>query len=261
MNTKSFQSDGYLSVRGVIEESIICQCKKELPALFSVPAYYEKSTTVRSVFEKSPDKFRSDISLEDIPEAEIFIGSSPLEYSGIFCELVCAENIWKLASSCLDVPLDALVLNYVQGIRKAPCFSPKISWHRDYGNNYISTENSCDMLRVFIPLQKYRHSCGETVVVPGSHCVTDMKALEKKGLEPSVFNSVSVNLEIGSGDLLAIHSKTIHGSELNETKHYRDQLVVQLAVKGVSYHTQLSKDSSEPYHMSVFTEICEGPVT
>jgi len=256
MNTNSFQSEGYASVYGLLDSSLILQCKEELPSLFDAPTYYENSVTVRSVFESSPEKFRSNISLKDIPESEIFIGPSPLALSKAFRELVSEENLWLFASACLDVALDDLVLNYSQVIRKAPFFSPRINWHRDYGNSHISTQNSCDMVRVLIPLQEYVNSYGVTAVVPKSHLVTDKVAMEKMILEPRICEKVCVNVEIGCGDVLAINSKTIHGSETNETVHYRDQLVIQLAVGGAKYYTELDVANTEPYYLSSRLEIC-----
>ena len=256
MNTESFQSEGHATVLGSLDASLLLKCKEEVSNLFNVPSYRERSVTVRSVFERSPEKFSPYILLEDIPESEIFIGPSPHGHSRVFRTLVCEQLVWQFASKCLDVPLEKLVLNYSQIIRKAPSCSPRVSWHRDFGNNHISTQNSCHMVRILIPLQKYSSLSGETAVVPKSHFITDKEALGKNRLDSSKCKSDSVNLGIGSGDMLAINSKSIHGSEINETSNYRDQLVVQFAVEGVEYYKSLGAVNSEPYYLSTRSEIC-----
>lgn len=112
------------------------------------------------------------------------------------------------------------------------------------------------MIRFLIPLQCYQENSGVTEVVPGSHQIGDEIALEECGTKLIASKESSVNVKAGLGDILAIHSKTIHGSAINKSIYRRNQLVVQLAVSSAEYRSNIESCRTEPYYLSGRAKIC-----
>ena len=81
-------------------------------------------------------------------------------------------------------------------------------------------------------MQKVSVSNGGTGAVPGSHLISDAEALEREGIPESDMGSIYPVL--GSGDVLAIHSKTIHGGGPNRSRRNRDLLAIQFGIRGVA---------------------------
>ncbi len=235
MSEHSFEKNGYVPAKGLIDKSLLKKCKLEFARLIAEPAYIKQAMMLRSLFKQSPDKFSHEVSIDSIPSTEIYIGHSPIEFSTHFRELITSEQLWGLAADCLKVDVSALVLNLVQIIRKPARIGPRLSWHRDFANKYISTIHANDMIRILMPLQDYVDACGATAVIPASHHVQDMAVINKLAIDESICEQNSRIIPLFAGDVLALHAKLIHGGGFNTSDIDRDQLVIQLAKKGADY--------------------------
>lgn len=116
MSNDKFDSEGYAVASTALNISLISRCVEAMPELLTSTVYSKKAIYLRSVFEKSPEKFGGGVSLQDISENEIFIWPSPLELSGSFRQLVSNNSIWEFGAECLGISADNLVLNYTQVI-------------------------------------------------------------------------------------------------------------------------------------------------
>jgi len=246
----TFNIDGYAIGKEIIDVNLVKQCKLELASIISQSNYINKATTLHSVYEQWPDKFSDEVSVDSIPNNEIYIGTSPLGLSENFQQLITNEKLWGFASDCLKVDSSNLVLNLVQLIRKPARIGPKLSWHRDFANKYVSTDNANNMIRILVPLQAYVESCGATAVIPSSHNVHDIEVINGLTIDKMRCEQESRIIPLNAGDLLAIHSKAIHGSSFNTSSIDRDQIVIQLAVKNANYLYQEEAKKLEPFFLS-----------
>jgi hypothetical protein len=164
----------------------------------------------------------------DVLKSEPYILGNLIGLDPAFCDFLSDDALWHLAARLLQVDTAEVVYHYAQVIRKPALVGPALSWHRDYANSYVSTDGP-HFIRLLIPLQESAEENGGTCVVPKSHAISDEEALRREGMEENGDGSVCPHLS--SGDVLAIHSKLVHGGNPNRSKRDRDVLAVQFAVQ------------------------------
>jgi hypothetical protein len=146
-----------------------------------------------------------------------------------FRRFLSHDGLWTLSARLLEVPADHVVYHYGQVLRKPAHIGPALGWHRDYGNTYISTDGPF-FVRLLVPLQRMSAGNGGTGVVPGSHVIDDEAARASEGAPQS--DEGAVYPVLAPGDVLAIHSKVVHGGRPNRTSRNRDLAAVQFGVRG-----------------------------
>jgi hypothetical protein len=137
------------------------------------------------------------------------------------------ESFWTLAADLLGAPLETVVYHYSSVVRKPALVGPSLSYHRDYGNNYICTALP-QFVRLLVPLQQMSGETGGTGVIARSHLIEDVEALERVGAPES--SDAAFYPTLNPGDVLAIHAKTLHGGGTNRSSIDRDLLTIQFGV-------------------------------
>lgn len=169
-------------------------------------------------------------AIEGIP---FIIGELP-KFSDSIRAFLCREELWAMASDLLKS--DHVVYHFANVTRKPAFVGPNISWHRDYPNAYICTQDSARFFRALIPLETMNRENGCTEVIPGTHRLSDETALRLYREKRQDFDTrEAIPLTSNPGDVLAIHPKIVHGGKENRSHRDRDLIVVQFGVATGAY--------------------------
>jgi ectoine hydroxylase-related dioxygenase (phytanoyl-CoA dioxygenase family) len=225
----SFEHDGYEVFRGVVDQNSMAEVAL---AVHKACVLFRESEAQRSAgislseyMEQHPDR-NPGVTREGLADEPYILGNlAALDVR--FRRLIVQESLWQLAASLLSVQFADVVYHYAQVVRKPGRIGPALSWHRDYGNTYISTDGPY-FVRLLIPVQGMGQENGGTGVVSRSNLISE--GLLGEGNQESGFGAVYPSLS--SGDVLALHSKTVHGGGTNRSATDRDLLAIQFGVLG-----------------------------
>ncbi len=162
--------------------------------------------------------------LQDIP---FLIGELPAFSEGLK-EFVLHQPLWDIAKDILGS--DEVVYHFSNVTRKPAYVGPKINWHRDYPNRYICPQASSHFFRVLIPLEGMNEENACTEIIPRSHEITDVEAIQQEKLR-NFDTSASIPLETQIGDMVIIHPKLLHGGRENRSMRGRTLVVIQFGAK------------------------------
>ena len=144
-----------------------------------------------------------------------------------FRRFLSRPHLWEIVAMLLGSSPDSLVYHYSQIVRKPAFVGASLSWHRDYANTYISTVGPY-FVRLLIPLEDMAEANGGTGVVPRSHMIGDKEAMSREGREED--GAGAIYPRVAAGDVLAIHSKLIHGGGPNRSNQDRQILALQFGL-------------------------------
>ena len=136
-----------------------------------------------------------------------------------------------LAAQLLETDGDEVVYHFSSINRKPAMIGPGVGWHRDYANEYVSTAGPF-FVRLMVPLDLMCEENAGIGVVPGSHTISDQDASSGRSVEQEPEHAIYPNLI--PGDVLAIHSKLVHGGGPNRSGRDRQVLVVQFGRRGAA---------------------------
>lgn len=156
--------------------------------------------------------------LADIP----FLLSGLPVLSEALAALILHPPLWQAAAEILES--DAVIYHFSNVTRKPPHIGPNIAWHRDYPNEFICPRRSDHFFRILIPLEPMDESNGCTLVLPGTHHLTDEAALTQP---KEADYSQAAPLILQPGDAAAIHPKLLHGGRENRSERERNLIVLQ----------------------------------
>lgn len=163
-----------------------------------------------------------------LEKTPFLLGNLPL-LSPLFARLIASENLWAAATEVLES--DRVVYHFSNVTRKPARIGPNMSWHRDYPNKGLCPRKSA-FFRALIPLEGMSEENGCTLVIPGSHCLSDEQAIEADEKKERGFDfSKATPLHLAPGDMAAIHAKVVHGGGVNRSNRERNVIVVQLGVE------------------------------
>ncbi|NEO82405.1 phytanoyl-CoA dioxygenase family protein [Moorena sp. SIO4G3] len=122
---------------------------------------------------------------------------------------------------------------YSKIVKKRPHSKGSIEWHQDYGSWYYDTFLFSDMLSVFFAVNEHSIKNGCVKVIKKSHLVNRIDHIvrgEALVADPirikQILQKLEVfNVEMKPGDVMFIHSNTIHSSNPNNTDNSRINLV------------------------------------
>lgn len=166
----------------------------------------------------------------DVP----FILSELPRFSPAFAQLICNDVLWELAREILQT--DSVVYHFSNVTRKPAYVGPNLSWHRDYPNEFICPKVAAKFFRMLIPLEAMVAENGCTAVIPGTHLVPDEEARNRKrdkNVDFSIDAAVDLNAE--PGDVIALHSKVVHGGKENRSPLDRNLIVIQFGIETDDY--------------------------
>jgi ectoine hydroxylase-related dioxygenase (phytanoyl-CoA dioxygenase family) len=190
----SFEHDGYEVFRGVVDQNSMAEVAL---AVHKACVLFRESEAQRSAgislseyMEQHPDR-NPGVTREGLADEPYILGNlAALDVR--FRRLIVQESLWQLAASLLSVQFADVVYHYAQVVRKPGRIGPALSWHRDYGNTYISTDGPY-FVRLLIPVQGMGQENGGTGVVSRSNPslkVCSEKAIKRVDSAPSTLRSV-----------------------------------------------------------------------
>lgn len=242
---------GYKVSRQTIDKNLIQECQDILPMILTDKKYIDTGVTFHNLFKSKADRF-PDIDLNAINKNDLFIISNPCDDYLEVRNILLSDTLWSFAASCLGQPVDNISFSFMNITRKPAKYGPSINWHRDFANKMTSTTSSSDMLRVIIPLESYEENNGAAAIVPDSHLLDDNIVLDDVRIDTEYCNANNKSIRLIPGNMLAIHSKLIHGGGVNRSSMERNNLIFQFVKKG-SEHMYENKD--EPFHNLGLNEI------
>jgi ectoine hydroxylase-related dioxygenase (phytanoyl-CoA dioxygenase family) len=168
-----------------------------------------------------------------IPETQTeripFIISELPKFSDFFRKFILHSALWDIAKNVLQS--DSIVYHFSNITRKPAYIGPNLSWHRDYPNQFICPTDSRHFFRALIPLGSMNSQNGCTQVIANTHFISDLKAQKIKISKEKDFDPEwALDLKADPGDVIAIHSKLVHGGRENRSSEDRDLLVVQFGI-------------------------------
>lgn len=170
----------------------------------------------------------------EIEQVPFIVGGLPA-LSPVFASFLLQEPLWAAAQECLGSK--EIVYHFSNVTRKPARIGPNFSWHRDYGNAYLSPTDSGKFFRALIPFEPMDEENGCTMGLPGTHLVTDEVALAERPKKADDLQGHEgiIPFILQPGDLLAIHSKLVHGGKENRSSRERNLMVVQFGIKTEDY--------------------------
>jgi len=163
----------------------------------------------------------------DVLTEEPFLITELPAISEVYANLILSEEIWAIAAQVLE--LDEIVYHYSNITRKPARIGPNMAWHRDFPNGYICPRESRFFFRALIPLESMNEENGCTVVLPGTHRITDEEAVDKNRKRDFDLTS-ALPLCLKAGDVATIHSKVVHGGRENRSNFDRNLLIIQFGI-------------------------------
>jgi hypothetical protein len=148
-----------------------------------------------------------------------------------FRRFLSRESLWNVAAHLLEIDATEVVYHCSSVNRKPAKVGPGVGWHRDFTNEYISTIGPF-FIRLMIALDPMNEDNAGIGFVPGSHSISDDEVVQRGNLQESNEGAFYPNL--APGDMLAIHSKLIHGGGPNRSHCDRQLMVIQFGKQGAT---------------------------
>jgi len=224
---KSYTRDGYAIVPRVFSPQECRAIRDELDRL-------GKTISVRpDAFIRVADlsvKQRAGVSRKDAGEAIFSIGNLP-DYSARVAEFIADLRIVQLVGAALAGRAGSakLAYHYSNLSAKPPRVGPRINWHRDFPNRYISTHRS-RFCRAMVCLDGMTRANGPTAFQIGSHKISDARAkrdTNRKYMRQPYRSRLAL---CPPGSVILIHPKVRHGGGPNRSADPRRNIIVQWGV-------------------------------
>jgi hypothetical protein len=229
-----FSRDGFELIPAVFDETSLDQLRRSVASVCGKYRCDEDAVVASGVslaaYTRAHPERNPGVDPSSLESEPYILGNLAAQDVGIW-EFLAQRDLWVLAAQLLTAELDEVVYHSAQVLRKPARIGPALSWHRDYGNTYISTDGPF-FVRLLVPLQAMRQENGGTGVVPGSHLISDAEALARSDFAES--RDGAEFPMVRAGDVLALHSKVIHGGGTNRSEEDRDLLAVQFGRKAAS---------------------------
>ncbi len=175
-----------------------------------------------------PERRNPGVDVSLLAKTPFILGDLPA-LSPVFTRLIASESLWAAAAEVLES--DRIVYHSSNATRKPAYIGPNMSWHRDYPNEGLCPRKS-EFFRALIPLEGMDEENGCTLVIPGTHCVSDERAIEANKEKPWDLDlDRAISLNLAPGDTAAIHSKVVHGGGVNRSSRERNLIVIQLGIE------------------------------
>jgi ectoine hydroxylase-related dioxygenase (phytanoyl-CoA dioxygenase family) len=224
-----FERHGFVVVPGVFDAKSVSGVREAVDVAcerFRRGEDVVRSTglSLSSYIEKFPDRSPgvSPVGLGDEP----YILGTVAAIGGRVKGLLDRDEMWQLAATLLRVDGSRVVYHYAQIVRNPARVGPALGWHRDFQNEYVSTEGA-EFVRLLVPLSSMSRSNGGTGVVSGSHLVSD----EAVPPDPSTLRRRTQYPSCVPGDVLALHPKVLHTRAKNRSDRDRDVLAAQFGCR------------------------------
>ncbi|KAK3088446.1 hypothetical protein FSP39_019307 [Pinctada imbricata] len=207
---KEFDQNGYIIIRGLLDE--------------------EEINSVKKVIEH-PDVLKFQYGRPDLhgKEPKLILWQHP---GNDVTGMVARSD--KVASTCEKL-LDGEVYHYhTKLVTKEPYIGGTFEWHQDYGYWYKYGCLYPDMMTVFIAVDKCKKENGCLQVLKGSHkCgrIEHLIVAEQTGADADRVNAIEqvcprVHVELEAGDALFFHCNVLHTSGDNISDNIRRALVI-----------------------------------
>lgn len=214
----AYERDGYAVVPRVFSSSECTVLREELERI----ATAQTTVDVLRVADLST-KQRAGISKAQAGAAIFIIGDLPTT-GKLLAELVAHRLLVRIASAALGNAL--LRYHYSNLTVKAPHVGPRINWHRDFPNRFI-TMHRARFCRLMICLDGMTKFNGPTAFQPGSHRVSDARARREHSRKWPRRVRRERPVLCPPGSVVVIHPKVRHGGAANRSNLPRRNIIVQ----------------------------------
>jgi hypothetical protein len=223
----SFVQDGYEIFANFIDVETIRRIKeataRACQRFRDGDAYCLRGSVALGDYTRSRPYRNPGVSAATVDREPYIIGN--LAGLGInFRRFLSQKSLWNLAAQLLATHPDDVAYHFSSVNRKPAMIGPAVSWHRDYANEYVSTIGPF-FLRLMIPLDPMSAVNAVVGIVPGSHAIGDEDAARSNDTETKNASAIYPNLF--PGDVVAIHSKLVHGGGPNRSHCDRELMVIQ----------------------------------
>jgi ectoine hydroxylase-related dioxygenase (phytanoyl-CoA dioxygenase family) len=154
----------------------------------------------------------------------IFVIDDPPAFDPVFARIVVLPQLVAAVRHLLGS--SDICLHFCNVTMKSPRVGSRINWHRDFPNRFMCPEHA-SFLRLMVCLDGMERENGATMIVPGSHRLTDGEARATPLPAAGVLQQTAVAVACGPGSAVFIHPKVIHGGPRNASSRHRRNLVVQ----------------------------------
>lgn len=224
-----FEEFGYSICCGKIESFLISAIASAVDEVQASIEEISFSARTNLVLEKELlASRRGGIEACDVGNA-IFIIGDPPTFHPIFNQLLDHQLVTRFAKTLLGS--ENLTAHFMNVTIKNPHIGRSIGWHRDYPNTYFSTKAS-DFIRLMICLDGMQIPNGATRFIRGSHRISDADARSQKesGTWPKHSENDGCAVECEPGQIVAIHSKILHGGGMNVSHRPRRNVILQVGL-------------------------------
>lgn len=222
---KEFEQNGFVIIRNIFSAE---QCKlltDEIEYVISHPPANVPDDWIVYVRNLSENQ-RDGISVAEAKDTPYIIDGI-LNYFPLCFKAICDDKVNSIMRHLLNS--DVLHYHFSNITIKAEYMGPKIGWHRDFPNKYLSPMEST-FARVLICLDSMDISNGATGFNIGSHLIDDdtlIKQMKEGHNEHYTPTENDVYAICSVGDIVVIHPKVLHGGSSNRSPHPRRLLIAQ----------------------------------
>ena len=228
LDAVTFREDGFQKFSGVFSGDEIVRAQEAIDLVLADIAEGTRRPDNITFLSNLREIQNLGVSITDKTDAPFIVGELA-GWSAVLKDIILHERLWSLAEELLGSR--NIVYHFSNLTRKAAVVGPNIGWHRDYPNHYICPAESKSFLRFLIPLEPMDAENGCTQAIPGTHELGDAEARRlKEAKEKNYDLTDAIDLEAGSGDVLAIHSLAVHGGGENRSGRHRNVIVAQYGV-------------------------------
>lgn len=246
---KSYVIDGFAVIANAIKKDFVIKANSLADFCMNQKKTTNTGMSISQYFKLKPQRFNlpGHINTDDLG---MYIVGIPENHADVVSLLSC-RALWNIAAKALNKPIEDVEFSYMNFTRKPAYFGPSISFHRDFINKYLCTNNSEDMVRVIIPLCDSNHITGATSFIPSSHQIDDAMALTDK-IDQLECRKNAITPYTKIGDALVFHSKVIHGGGTNTSSQDRINMILQFVVANARHrhHT-----NGEPFNGCTYAKI------
>ncbi len=223
---RAYERDGYAIVPYVFSSD---ECRAILDVLDQIRTDSSTTDTLR-VADLSV-KQRAGVTARDAGGAIFSIGALP-DHGRSFAEFVADRRIIQLVSAVLAGRAGGVKLayHYSNLSAKPPHVGPRINWHRDFPNRYISMRQS-RFCRAMVCLDGMSRANGPTAFQIGSHLISDAHASRNVGRKYMRAPYPMCLALCPPGSVVLIHPKTRHGGGPNRSAQPRRNIIIQWGVR------------------------------
>jgi ectoine hydroxylase-related dioxygenase (phytanoyl-CoA dioxygenase family) len=214
---QQYNRDGYLVVENVLDAETLAALRKGIEAITSDPETVPTALRQWLDFERNyvaGAPHMNEYNADEVGAALRNIMELPL-FDPVFADIILHEPLLRILEALFGSP-EFHFHNY-KCIIKAPRISSKFRFHRDLPYLLHTTPN---LITAMLCLDPMTRDNGATVVLPGSHRVSDDQVsaddmdIPDEDL-PSEYERVTVECPAGSAVLF--HVNIIHGGPTNRS--------------------------------------------